>query len=184
MLTFTNNIKVSNVSLKSNEPKYEQVSWTGQSLQRLTGIQYYELEFTLNFNIKNRSEVQAFIGEYGQGKNFDFPLGHLSTYAGAQTGAVSCTSSRAAGNIEIPTSTQSLELGTLIQFTNHKKIYRIIARTNTSVTIFPALRSGIQSGEMMVYDGLVLNAQLDASNDFSIPITNVVQMKFTGREKF
>ncbi|HDS8977245.1 TPA: hypothetical protein QHR34_004088 [Raoultella ornithinolytica] len=184
MLTFTNNVKISNVNLKSNEPKYEQVSWTGQSIQRLTGIQYYEIEFALNFNIKDRAEVQAFIGEYGQGKTFDISLGHLSSYTGLETGAVASTSNIAAGSIVIPTNNQVLSLGTLIQFANHKKIYRIIDRSNTSLTIFPALRSGVQNGEMITYNGIILRAMLDADNDFSMPITNIVQMKFTAREKF
>ncbi|TJZ59677.1 hypothetical protein [Raoultella planticola] len=184
MINLSKNIKVSTVNLKSTEPKYEHMSWTGQVIQRLTGIQYYELEFTMSFNTKDRTEVLAFIGEYGQGKAFEISLGHLSSYVGKQTGAVNCSSSMAAGSIEIPTNTQQLGIGELIQFTNHKKIYRIISRTDNSLTIFPALRSNVQAGEMIRYNGLTLNAVLKADNDYTIPITNVVEMKFTATEKF
>lgn len=184
MINLSKKIKVSTVNLKSTEPMYEHQSWTGQVIQRLTGIQYYELEFTMVFNIRDRSEILAFIGEYGQGKAFEMQLGHLSTYVGNQTGAVNSTAVLPAGTILIQTNTQQLGLGELIQFTNHKKIYRIISRTNTSLTIFPALRSGIQAGEMIRYDGLTINAVLKADNDYSMPITNIVEMKFSAVEKF
>ncbi len=184
MINLSKNIKVSTVNLKSIEPKYEHQSWTGQIIQRLTGIQYYELEFTMTFNTKDRSEVLAFIGEYGQGKIFEMQLGHLSTYVGNQTGAVNSTDVLPAGAIVIPTNTQQLGLGELIQFTNHKKIYRIISSTDTSLTIFPALRSGVQAGEMIRYNGLTISAVLKADNDYSMPITNIVEMKFSATEKF
>ncbi|MDU4226402.1 MAG: hypothetical protein E7I02_00135 [Klebsiella grimontii] len=184
MINLSKNIKVSAVNLKSTEPKYEHTSWTGQVIQRLTGIQYYELDFTMTFNTKDRSEVLAFIGEYGQGKAFEISLGHLSTYVGNQTGAVNCTATLPSGNIVIPTNTQQLGIGELIQFSNHKKIYRIIARTNTSLTIFHALRSNVQAGEMIRYNGITLNAVLKADNDYSMPITTIVEMKFSATEKF
>lgn len=184
MINLSKNIKVSTVNLKSTEPKYEHQSWTGQVIQRLTGIQYYELEFTMTFNTKDRSQVLAFIGEYGQGKAFEMQLGHLSTYVGNQTGAVNSTDVLPAGTIVIPTNAQQLGLGELIQFTNHKKIYRIISSADTSLTIFPALRSGVQAGEMIRYNGLTISAVLKADNDYSMPITNIVEMKFSATEKF
>lgn len=138
----------------------------------------------MTFNTKDRSEVLAFIGEYGQGKAFEMQLGHLSTYVGNQTGAVNSTDVLPAGTIVIPTNAQQLGLGELIQFTNHKKIYRIISSTDTSLTIFPALRSGVQAGEMIRYNGLTISAVLKADNDYSMPITNIVEMKFSATEKF
>ncbi len=70
----------------------------------------------------------------------------------------------------------------MVQFTNHTKIYRIIDRTNTSITVFPALRSSVQAGEIIKYNNIQLTAVLDADNEYKTPITNVVTLKLKATE--
>lgn len=181
-MNFTNAIKVSGVTLNSVQPMYEHQLWTGQKLQRATGIQYYEVEFTLTYNIKDRRQVDNFISTYSLGKPFPMDLGHLSKYTGTQTGAVSSTNAVAAGSIQITTNSQLLGVGDMVQFTNHTKIYRIIDRTNTSITVFPALRSSVQAGEIIKYNNIQLTAVLDADNEYKTPITNVVTLKLKATE--
>jgi hypothetical protein len=49
MASFSNDVKVTNFIFKNNEPMYSNTSWTGQRIMRSTGIQYYQIQFTLNF---------------------------------------------------------------------------------------------------------------------------------------
>ncbi|HHA1559426.1 TPA: hypothetical protein ACOEBW_000371 [Enterobacter hormaechei subsp. xiangfangensis] len=182
MINFTNSIKVSDVNLNSKQPMYEHQSWTGKKLQRSTGIQYYEMEFTLSFNIADRREVDNFLATYSLGKPFELSLGHLSTYTGTQTAAVTSTDAVAAGAIQITTNAQTLGVGDMVQFTNHTKLYRIIARTNTSITIFPALRSNVQANEVIKYNNLGITVVLDADNEYKFPITKVTSIKLKATE--
>ncbi|EKB0514336.1 hypothetical protein OMZ99_001073 [Escherichia coli] len=182
MINFTNAIKVSDVNLNSKQPMYEHQSWTGKKLQRSTGIQYYEMEFTLSFNIADRREVDNFLATYSLGKPFELSLGHLSTYTGTQTAAVTSTDAVAAGAIQITTNAQTLGVGDMVQFTNHTKLYRIIARTNTSITIFPALRSSVQANEVIKYNNLGITVVLDADNEYKFPITKVTSIKLKATE--
>ncbi|ROP61611.1 hypothetical protein EDF81_0082 [Enterobacter sp. BIGb0383] len=179
MVTFSNQIKVNNFQIKSTEPIYSNQSWTGQRIIRSTGIQYYQIQFQLSFNIKERAEVTKFIAEYSQGKPFQMSLGHLSTYTGTQTGAVTVQTSVNKGSMIIPVSTNTLAVGEWIQFTNHKKIYRIVEQSASSITIFPALNSSVQASEPLFYDNLVIEAVLDTENDYSMPVetVSVLQLK-------
>ncbi|EHK6423934.1 hypothetical protein QYN36_003038 [Salmonella enterica] len=178
-LTFSNNIKLSDFTLSSKSPQYSNQSWTGAVIQRSTGVQWYTFNFTLNFNQRDRQEVLAFIAEYSQGKLFTIPLGHLSTYKGKQSGAVSSKNDVRRGVYKFTTaSAQQLEVGTMIQFGNHKKIYQIVANTGTEVSIFPALQANVQANETVFYNGLVIEARLDVDNDFQMPVTNLVAITF------
>ncbi|WP_447743311.1 hypothetical protein [Enterobacter asburiae] len=182
MVIFTNAIKVSDVNLKSVQPMYEHQAWTGKKLQRSTGIQYYEVEVTLTFNIKDRREVDNFISTYSLGKAFSMPLGHLSTYTGSETSTITSTKQVSAGSIQISTSAQSLGVGDMVQFANHTKLYRIIDRTDNSITIFPALRAGVQIGEVIKYNNLAITAVLNASNEYKFNIENVTSIKLKATE--
>lgn len=182
MATFSQNIKITNVSLSSTVPQYSQRAWSGVELRRSVGIQYYKLDFTLNFEIKNRGEVLAFIAEYQQGKPFTLSLGHLSLYTGVQTGAVSVSSAAAKGTMIVNVSTNNLEKGTLIQFAGHKKIYQIIDKTSTSITVFPQLRQQVSINESVVYNNLMIEARLDVDQDFGMNISNVTSVQLAATE--
>ncbi|WP_419058929.1 hypothetical protein [Kluyvera georgiana] len=182
-VTFSSKVQISDFTLTSTEPKYTNQSWTGARIIRSTGIQYYTGQFTLNFNQADRLEVMKFIAQYSQGASFQFPLGHLGTYPGSYTGAISVGAAVARGISQFTTaSTQALEIGTLIQFTNHKKLYRVIANTGTQITVFPSLQASIQLGENVFYDSLVIEMQFDDDNDFALPITNYATMTFKATE--
>lgn len=182
MVNFSNKIKVNNFQINSTEPMYSNQSWTGQRITRSTGIQYYQLQFQLSFNIKDRTEVDAFLAQYSQGKPFQMSLGHLSTYTGTQTGALSSTTSASKGSMIISTNSNTLSVGELIQFSNHKKIYRIIERTDTQLTIFPALQNTVQADEPIFYDNLVIEATLDPDNDYTFMIENVTSLQIKAME--
>lgn len=182
MASFTNKIKISNFILKSIEPIYSNQTWTGQRIMRGTGIQYYQIQFQLNFNVTDVGEVQNFLAQYSQGKPFTLSLGHLSTYRGTQTGALTSQSIAVKGTRVIDTNTNSMAVGELIQFSNHNKIYRIIACTPNSLTLFPALQNTVQAYETVIYDNLLIEAVLDPDNDYTMPVSTVMNITLKATE--
>jgi len=182
MATFTNNVKVTNFQIKSTEPIYSNQTWSGQRLLRSTGIQYYQIQFTLNFNPTSFSEVNNFLAQYAQGKPFTLSLGIAGTYYGTQTGALTSTALINKGSMLIPTSTNTLAVGEWVQFSNHNKLYRIAERTNSSITIFPALQNTVQASEVIKYNNLIIEAVLDPDNDYTMPISNIMNITLKATE--
>ncbi|EPA2040083.1 hypothetical protein ACQ092_000286 [Escherichia coli] len=182
MASFSNQIKVTNFQIKSTEPIYSNQTWTGQRIMRSTGIQYYQIQFTLNFNPASLNEVNSFLAQYAQGKPFTMSLGLAGTYYGKHTGAVTATALTKPGNMVVPISTNTLAVGEWVQFSNHNKLYRIVERTSTSITIFPALQNTVQASEALKYNNLMIEAVLDPDNDYSLPIGNIMNITLKATE--
>lgn len=70
----------------------------------------------------------------------------------------------------IPTGTNTLKVGEWVQFSNHDKLYRIIERTNSSITILPVLQNQVQASEIVQYNDLIFEAVLEPDNDYSMTI--------------
>lgn len=182
MAVFSKNIKVSNFQIKSTEPIYSNQSWTGQRILRSTGIQYYQIQFQLGFNQLNMGEYNNFIAQYSQGKPFILNLGHLSTYHGTQMGALTSQTAVAKGSRIVTTNANTMAVGELLQFTNHKKIYRVIDRTNTTLTLFPALQNTVQASEPIIYNNLMIEAVLDPDNDYTLPVQAIMSIQLKATE--
>jgi len=181
-MAFSDNIKITGFQLSSTEPMYSNRSWNGTLITRSTNIQYYNLQFTMNFTQKNLAEVQAFIASYSQAKPFTMDLGYASQYNGTQTSALSATAVAAAGVYQVSTQTNSLEVGTLIQFTNHSKIYRVIANDGTTISIFPNLRQQVNTGENIKFNGIQGQFVLNIDNTYQIQIQNTMTLQVTATE--
>ncbi|EMN5860206.1 hypothetical protein RJ495_005101 [Pluralibacter gergoviae] len=182
MATFSNNIKITDVVLNSTIPQYSQRAWTGTELRRSVGIQYYKIQFTLNFEVTDRQEVQAFIAQYAQGKPFTLSLGHLAIYQGTQSGQVQATANVNKGSMVIPTNANTLNVGDLVQFSNHNKLYQIVEKNGNNLTIFPQLRQNVGINEIINYSGLQIEATLDVDQTFDMNIANVTQVQFKASE--
>lgn len=182
MANFSNDVKITNFTLKTNEPMYSNQSWTGKRIVRSTGIQYYTIQFTLNFIKDALPEINQFIAQYSQGAAFNISLGVWGTYRGKQTGSLTSTNSVAAGNIVINTNNNNMAVGETIQFSNHNKLYRIIERTDTALTVFPALQNQVQANEIIKYDNLNITAQLDPDNDYSMTVGNLMTLTVKAQE--
>lgn len=180
-MIFSEKIKVSNFQIKSTEPLYSNTSWTGQRIIRSTGIQYYVISFQLSFREDERNEVQAFIAQYSQGKPFTISLGHLSKYVGNQVGALTATNLANKGT-RVVNCTNNLAIGELVQFSNHSKIYRVLERNDTSITLFPALQNTVQANEVINYNNIMIEAVLDPDNDFTMTVANVMNLQLKATE--
>ncbi|GAB6015554.1 MAG: hypothetical protein Lm2023SU_19120 [Serratia ureilytica] len=182
MASFSNNIKINGVTVSSTEPRYSNRSWTGVEVTRSTGIQYYKLEFTLTFKQQSIAEYNSFVAEYSRGKPFTFSLGHMGIYKGSQTGAVSASATAVKGSYQITSTANTLEIGSLIQFTNHSKIYRIIGRAGNVLQLFPNLRENVQTGETIFYNNLQGTFTLDIDNEYKVPVNNIMSVNLKATE--
>ena len=82
----------------------------------------------------------------------------------------------------VNTGTNSLQKGDLIQFTSHKKIYQIVDKTASSITVFPQLRQLVGVNEIINYNNLQIEATLDVDQDFGMLINNVTAIQFNATE--
>lgn len=182
-ITFSTGIKVSDFTLIDKAPQYSNTTWTGALIQRSTGVQWFEYQFALNFNPSDLLEVQSFIAQYQQGKAFEMSMGHLSQYRGKQTGALAVKTAVSRGIYKFQTTaTNKLEIGSLIQFRNHKKLYKVIANDGTNVSIFPALQANIQANEAVQYNALLIEGTLLPDNEYQITSTNIMKVQFKCKE--
>lgn len=181
-MAFSSNIKTTGFQLSSTEPMYTNRSWNGALITRSTNIQYYNIQFTLNFNQKDHLEVQQFLAQYSQGRPFTMDLGYLSRYKGIQVAALSTTTTSPAGTYQVNTQPNNLEVGTLIQFANHSKIYRVIANTGTLLSLFPNLRAQVNTGETIKYNNIQGQFVLDPDNDYQIQVQNVMSIQLKATE--
>lgn len=181
-MAFSNNIKITGFQLSSTEPMFSNRSWTGALITRSTNIQYYKLQFTMNFNQKDQAEVKQFLAQYSQARPFVMDLGYYGHYTGSQTGAIAATTTTSAGTYKVNVNSNSLEIGTLIQFANHPKIYRVIANTGTTLSVFPNLRQSVQAGETIRFNNLQGQFVLDIDNDYSMTVQNVMSLQLKATE--
>lgn len=182
-INFSTNIKITDFELNDKTPQYSNKSWTGAIIQRSTGVQWYEYSFKLNFNKEDILEVNSFIAQYKQGKPFQISMGHLSKYHGKQTGALAVKAAVKKGIYKFQTTAANkLEVGAMIQFNNHKKLYSVIANDGTNVSIFPPLQANIQANEAVNYNALVVEGVLLTDNDYRVTSTNIMQIQFKFQE--
>ncbi|CNH80766.1 Uncharacterised protein [Yersinia pekkanenii] len=164
---FSKNILISDFVLSDNQPLYQNQSWTGQTISRSTGCQYYTLTFKIQATKQFRQEIQAFQAQYGLSRPFEHSLGWYSQYNGGQQSLVQALAISNAGSyvIKVLASTK-LEVGTIIQFTNHKKIYKIISNDGLgNLSIYPSLRKTVQLSENIKFNNIMGTFILQNSND-------------------
>ncbi|MES3530077.1 hypothetical protein [Enterobacter hormaechei] len=178
-----NNALISEFMLMDNIPQYQNQTWTGETITRVVGSQYFTLSFKVTLNKMNRAELANFYALYGQGRPFDISLGWWSDYNGTQASQVQATAARAAGATSVAVNANTLEVGTVVQFTGHKKLYRIIANSGNVITIFPGLIKNIQLGEVMKYDNIQGSFILTPQNAaYQMPSTNIMEVTINATE--
>lgn len=183
MSLFSNKIKVTDFQLSDTIPVYSNSSWTGSVESRLLNIQYFTIQFTLNFNQKDAGEYKAFQAQYSTGAPFPMSLGFYSKYYGAETNAINAEVGANIGTYLIQCHTK-LEVGTLIQFQNHSKIYKVMVndQDNGILSIFPLLRADVQVGETIKYSNIEGQFILDNSNDYALSVANQMSVQLTATE--
>ncbi|UCQ40048.1 hypothetical protein DCF38_10920 [Edwardsiella piscicida] len=183
MFNDNKNILISNFKLKDNTPQYSVQNWTGETCIRSTGVQYFQIEFDISLNQRDRLDLQQFIIQHKNGKPFDMSIGWFSKYSGSQKTSVLATVAAAVSATNITCGTNSIEIGSYIQFKNHKKIYQVLANNGTQLTIFPSLIKPVQIGEEIIFNNIIGSWLLNVPSDgLQIPSTNLIQMSFQATE--
>lgn len=148
-------VKISDVSLTSNAPYFANKAVSGKYQKRYTGIQFFELEFTANYQMNDMSVVKKFVAEHQYGQPFSFPLSWFSEYQGTANGTLQVGASAVAGArlLTLGVFTGTLEAGTVIRFANHTKLYTVQkdVQSGGQLSLFPSLRASVQAGEIITY---------------------------------
>lgn len=148
-------IKITDVKLSSNAPYFSNRSVSGRFQKRYIGVQFYELELTLNYMEKDTSKVKRFFALHQQSQPFDFDLSYYSRYEGSVQGLVQTAQQAPSGSrlIKLGVFSGVLEAGTLIQFQNHSKLYTVTedVKQGGTLKLFPSLRGQVQNGEQILY---------------------------------
>lgn len=148
-------VRLTDVQVKSNAPFFSNRAVSGRFQKRYTGVQFFELNFTVNYMSQDTRHVQRFIAMHQQGQPFDFPLSYLTDYNGTAQGLIqaSVTSAQGARKVKLNRFTNTLEAGTLVQFQNHSKLYTVTedVKADGEMKLFPSLKQIVQVGETVVY---------------------------------
>ncbi|HGG8909799.1 hypothetical protein ASU91_23475 [Enterobacter hormaechei subsp. steigerwaltii] len=149
------NIKITDVKLTSNAPFFSNRAISGKFQKRFTGVQFFELEFSLNYQSEQTAEVKRFIAMHQQAQPFEFDLSYQTKYEGTAQGLLRSQQNAAPGARQVTLGTFAgvLEAGTIVQFQNHSKLYTVTedVQTGGQLKLFPNLRAQVQLGEEIKY---------------------------------
>lgn len=148
-------VKITDVRVTSNAPYFSNRAVSGKFQKRFTGVQFFELEFSINYMSQDTKHVQKFIAEHQQSKPFEFNMSYLTDYKGSAQGLItaSIASAKGARKVTLGAFSGVLEAGTLVQFQNHSKLYTVTedVQSNGEMKLFPNLRGNVQLGETVKY---------------------------------
>lgn len=150
-----NNLRITDVQITSNAPYFSNRSVSGRFQKRYTGVQFFELDFTINYMSQDTKHVQNFIAKHQQAVPFDFELSYLTKYEGTAQGLIQASVAAAQGARQVTLNSflNTLEAGTLVQFQNHSKLYTVTedVKANGQMKLFPSLKQSVQAGETLTY---------------------------------
>lgn len=152
---FSKLVKLTDVKLTSNAPFFSNRAISGKFQKRFIGVQFFELEFNVNYQCEQTQEIKRFIATHQQSQPFEFDLSYQTKYEGTAEGVIRSQQNAASGNRQVTLGAFKgvLEAGTLIQFENHSKLYTVTedVQSGGSMKLFPNLRAQVQVGEEIRY---------------------------------
>tara|TARA_B100001057_G_C22345484_1_gene754959 strand:- start:2 stop:607 length:606 start_codon:yes stop_codon:yes gene_type:complete len=166
------------LNLSSNHPTQTTKAVNGRVLSRTQDGQFFS--FTASYPPMSRQQsgaIMAFIvSQKGQAGSFTAVLPEYSTTAGALTGqAITTGANEAVGSTSIElvsgaisTLANALKAGDLVKFSNHAKVYMVMADVTigsgiATMTIEPGLILATNSGATLDYIDVQMTCRL--SND-------------------
>lgn len=178
-------VKIRDVKLTSNAPFFANRAVSGKYQRRYTGIQFYSLDFTVQYQSEHLPLVKKFVAEYMYGRPFDFNISYAGQYNGSAQGTISCSQSLNPGarQVTIQGFSGVIEAGTIVQFQNHKKLYTVTqdTRAGQPMKLFPQLISNVQASEQVIYRNPVGRFVL-TTDVIGYDLKSLSQVKFTATE--
>ena len=156
------------VNLQSQSPTLVSEAVSGKIQARQIAGQRWS--FTASYPPMTRSEfapVSAFIMQQrGRLNTFTIELPIMSDSASSATGTLRVNGSKTAGNTVIATDglTGSLNVGDMVKFNGHDKVYMVVAVSGTnmtSMTIEPPLVEAIANDEAIIYNNVPMKVRLN-----------------------
>lgn len=148
-------VKIRDVKLTSNAPFFSNRAVSGKYQRRYTGIQFYDLEFTAQYQYEHLGLVKKFVAEYMYGRPFDFNISYAGAYTGKAQGNITSMESLNPGarQVRVQGFTGTIEAGTIVQFQNHKKLYTVTddCVSGQPMKLFPQLLAKVQASELVTY---------------------------------
>lgn len=151
-------IRITDVKLTSNAPYFSNRAVSGKFQKRYTGVQFFEVDFTLNYMEKDTKGIKRFLALHQLSRPFDFDLSYYGRYEGTVQGLVTSAQNAAQGSrlIKLGAFVGTLEAGSVVQFQNHSKLYTVTedVKSGGTLKIFPSLRGQVQVGEQLKYQNI------------------------------
>jgi hypothetical protein len=156
------------VNLQSQSPTLVSESASGKLQARQIAGQRWS--FSARYSPLSRSEfapVSAFIMQQrGRLNTFTIELPIMSDSASSATGTLAANGAVAAGNTVITTDglTGSLNVGDMVKFNGHDKVYMVVAVSGTnmtSMTIEPPLTDSVADDETIDYNNVLMKVRLN-----------------------
>lgn len=158
----------STVNLQSQSPTLVSEAASGKLQARQIAGQRWV--FTASYPPLTRAEfapVSAFIMQQrGRLNTFTIEIPVLSDSASSATGTLAVNGAVTAGNtvIAVDGLTGSLELGDLVKFNGHDKVYMVVAKSGTnmtSMTVEPPLVEDVANDETIIYNDVPMKVRLN-----------------------
>lgn len=156
------------VNLQSQSPTLVSEAASGKLQARQIAGQRWV--FTASYPPLTRSEfapVSAFIMQQrGRLNTFTIEIPVVSDSASSATGTLAVNGAVTAGNtvIAVDGLTGSLELGDLVKFNGHDKVYMVVAVSGanmTSMTVEPPLVEDVANDETIIYNNVPMKVRLN-----------------------
>ena len=158
----------STVNLQSQSPTLVSEAASGKLQARQIAGQRWV--FTASYPPLTRAEfapVSAFIMQQrGRLNTFTIEIPVVSDSASSATGTLAVNGAVTAGNtvIAVDGLTGSLELGDLVKFNGHDKVYMVVAKSGTnmtSMTVEPPLVENVANDETIIYNNVPMKVRLN-----------------------
>ena len=158
----------STVNLQSQSPTLVSEAVSGKLQARQIAGQRWV--FTASYPPLTRAEfapVSAFIMQQrGRLNTFTIEIPVVSDSASSATGTLAVNGAVTAGNtvIAVDGLTGSLELGDLVKFNGHDKVYMVVAKSGTnmtSMTVEPPLVENVANDETIIYNDVPMKVRLN-----------------------
>lgn len=156
------------VNLQSQSPTLISEAVSGKLQARQIAGQRWA--FTASYSPMTRAEfapVSGFIMQQrGRLNTFTIEIPIVSDSASSASGTLAANGAVTAGNtvITVDGMTGSLDIGDLVKFNGHDKVYMVVAKSGTnmtSMTIEPPLAEAVANNETIIYNNVPMKVRLN-----------------------
>lgn len=172
------------VNLTSESPTLVSESASGKLQARQIAGQRWS--FTASYPAMTRTEFAPVLGfimqQRGRLNTFTVQIPIVKDSLSSATGTLAANGSAAAGvtSITVDGLTGALEVGDLVKFNGHDKVYMVVDTTETTgntttMVIEPPLRSGVADNETIAYNSVPMKVRLNNDlQEYTIGVNSLI----------